>query len=166
MSSLADVRKQFRDELAQVVTRKLTTKKKASVKCPCCGDEFTPYSRHLNTGQAKNFISIVRAWLANGRTWVDIESISEVRGGDYAKLAWETEWALIEQRPTTDDVTKSAKRSGVWRPTERGLRFFRNELRVPMRVIEIRSVPQLWSKHLISLEEALGQPFDYRDLWK
>lgn len=132
--------------------------------CPCCGQRAQIYRRKLNSGMARALILI---WKEAQRqidlgalledAWVDIRKIN-VRGGDYAKLAY---WGLIEPHSEHDDV----KYSGLWRITKRGSDFVLRSAVVPDAVYVYNgSLLDMYDSKLTNIKDALGSKFNFEEL--
>ena len=133
------------------------------VHCPCCGQMARDYRRKLNTIMARALIWLVRT-SASGDEWVDI-GLQAPRwfhrgGGEFAKLA---HWGLIEERLIPS--TRGGRTSGIWRPTDKGVSFARNEIAIASHVT-------LYDNHIvgisntsITIRQALGEHFDFQELW-
>lgn len=146
------------------------------IRCPCCAQFAKRYKRKLNVGIARWLIALERLH-RTGLEWVHIAWIAAVVGGeqpavarklpigaspigsgDYAKARY---WKLIEDRPSDDSAKKD---SGFWRITEKGRAFVVGGLRVPERVILYNNELQGFDGSPITIQEALGQKFDYSEL--
>lgn len=130
-------------------------------KCPCCDQFARRYKRKLNSDMARSLILIVDEYLhePHDTSWVDIQEI-DVRGGDYAKLR---HWGLLESRPNDDDTKRT---SGLWRPTELGIDFAQGRARMPSHVYIYNNKVDGFTDSTITIREALGDAFDYAELWK
>lgn len=133
--------------------------------CPCCGQRAQVYRRVLNAGMAR---ALVLMWKETKRQMslgvpradalVDIKRI-DVRGGDYAKLAY---WRLIE---SIDDEEKMHQ--GWWKVTLAGEDFVERHTMVPAavyvydgRVLDEQDVAK------VSIRMALGKKFDLFELMR
>jgi hypothetical protein len=112
-------------------------------------------ARHMSRPQALYLIALYRK-----REWVhvvtDMKDESTASRGDWAKLRF---WGLIEEKPNTD---KKKKSSGYWRLTDLGKQFVRGEISVPRVKVFRDGMVVETSEELVSITEALGEPFDYR----
>jgi len=131
-----------------------------AIDCPCCKQRVQLYRRRLNSEMARWLILLSRVFLSNGRRWVSVKDspLKETRGGDYAKLQ---HWGLIEQRPNTDEKKRT---SGYWRPTTKGVNFAKNRTRVPSHIYIFNNTVYGQSEETVSIVDALGVKFDYRDV--
>jgi hypothetical protein len=74
-------------------------------------------------------------------------------GGDYAKTKY---WGLIE--------TKS-KKSGIWRPTEKGIAYIFNQLKVPQSCLTYNDRAYRFSSVEVPIAEHFEQdPAEYAQL--
>ncbi len=138
------------------------------VICPCCfGTEKKRY-RKLNRGMAYWLIRCVRRFNRT-QDWVHIDAFLHERvarvsslskiGGDWAKLG--NLWGLIVSKKNEDETKKC---SGIWRPTQKGLDFAHGRITVPRRVLEYREVVYAVSEEQTTVQQALGDPFNYKEL--
>ena len=126
-------------------------------RCPACDQHVKLYKRPLGAGMARSLILISKGPKIGASGWVDIKSI-DVRGGDYAKLRY---WGLLEQRPNADPKTKD---SGVWRVTQKGLKFINDQIRVPSHAHVYNDKVRAFSDVDVNIRQALGKAFDYSQL--
>lgn len=126
------------------------------VTCPCCDQFVKQYKRSLNSTMARWLIWLVRTSKKTPGEWVNIKR-SPVRGGDYAKLL---HWGMVSQAPDEE----GGKRSGMWRPTARGIDFAHSAVRVPSHVFLLTGQVEGWSTTSIDIRGALGSRFDYLEL--
>lgn len=118
-------------------------------ECPACGQNVRLYKRPLNAAMARALILISKAPKANDAGWVDIKSV-DVRGGDYAKLRY---WELLE-----------AGEPGLWRVTQKGLKFISDQIRVPSHAHVYNDRVRGWSDEDVNIRQALGEAHDYTQL--
>jgi 5-methylcytosine-specific restriction endonuclease McrA len=135
-------------------------KTKSGTKCPVCDRICKVYKRKLNSRMAAAVV-----WMVNNfdKDWIDIPNSAPrfiVRtGGQYGTLRY---WGLIEQKPNDDDPKK--KGSGLWRPTELGIKFVNREKKIPTHVYLYNNEVKGFTEELMSIDEALGESFDYEEL--
>lgn len=127
--------------------------------CRCCGQRVQIYPRTVYASMVVWLIGLVRASepTATGYSWVHVDAIP-AKGGDYAKLRF---WWLIEQHP---EVPEGKKDSGLWRPTEWGVRFvhmdyviFQHAYTYDNKVIGFGGASR-------NVTQALGKKFSYSEL--
>jgi hypothetical protein len=147
MVDLVDARAQFFHDAA----------KPKGTYCPCCDKFGKVYVRPFNSGMARTLV-----WLyQNARGFVHLPSTapkSILTDNQVGKLAF---WYMAENEVNED--TKK-KRSGVWRITSVGIDFVEGNKTVPSHVVEYNHEVWHYSDDFISIEHALGEPFDYRKL--
>lgn len=133
------------------------------VQCPCCDQQAKLYKRPLNSTMARGLIWLVGESGPN-LDWVGVSQDGPKwlvkAGGEFAKLA---HWGLIEEMPK-DPLDTTKRTSGWWRPTFKGRQFAKNTIKVPKRVHLYNNEVQGWDDETISIVDALGTKFDYRDL--
>lgn len=131
--------------------------------CPCCGQLAKVYKRKLNKEMAKWLVWLVNKYLKSlkhhSEDWVDVRD-SKVRGGDYAKLAL---WGLAKRKPA-DEESKS-RTSGLWKPTARGIDFAMGRRTVPSHLYLYNNEIVRASETQTSINKALGEDFDYQDVF-
>jgi hypothetical protein len=126
--------------------------------CPCCGNNVKSYKRKFTSDMARFMILLVWRFERTGN-WVSAPDL-DFRGGDYAKVRF---WGLADHKPNLNDPTK--KESGLWRPTELGIKFAHKLESIPTYVhlnwngkFEGTSGPQLF------VDAALKNKFNYTEL--
>ena len=127
-------------------------------ECPVCRQHAQLYRRKLNAGMARALIQIYRH---AGLEWTRVQDIPDgPRGGDYAKLRF---WGFLEPR---GDKADDGNSSGWWRVTIDGQRFLLNSMTAPSHVgtYNNKTYPLTDPVAQISIQEALGDKFNYDDL--
>jgi len=126
--------------------------------CPCCGNNVKSYKRKFTSDMARFMILLVWTFERTGN-WVSAPALN-FHGGDYAKVRF---WGLADHKPNLNDPTK--KESGLWRPTELGIKFAHKLESIPTYVhlnwngvFEGTSGPQLF------VDKALQNKFNYTEL--
>lgn len=131
--------------------------------CPCCDRPVKLYDRPIREGLAKVLIWMTKKWLESGE-WVDVhgeaprEYIKNFR--DFTILR---HWGLIVKKESDDSKKKN---SGLWRPTELGIQFHRNEISVPKIAILYNNKPVDFSEEKIKISDTFGEYFDYEAIMK
>ena len=118
--------------------------------CPCCGQTAKLYKRKLNSGMARALIEMCK--LGSVGTDIDIREI-DVRGGDYGKLRY---WLFVEPGHET----------GTWRVTQAGWEFAHDRWWTAKHAFVYNGVVQGWSDERTKVREALGDHFDFDELWR
>jgi hypothetical protein len=130
----------------------------SGVRCPCCTQYVKVYRRKLNAGMARALITL---WRRAGTNVVHLNSTVSSVSHEAAQLAW---WGMIEQRPD-DRRREDEGRSSWWRVTDLGQRFAQNQVMVSQHVYVFHgNVLGFDDTQRISIVEALGDKFDYREL--
>jgi len=130
------------------------------VECPCCGQFAKVYKRKINSGMAWSLIWLVREHLET-KDWVDVQKQAPrfvMANREMGKLI---HWGLAVTK--SHDGTRK-KNSGLWRPTEKGIDFVFDEVTVPTRVHLYNNTVVGSDDELMSIRDALGDKFDYREL--
>jgi len=131
------------------------------VTCPCCDQYAKIYRRPLNANMSMFLCSLVkisRDRVAGGYPpWVSWRRIDHTsRDYSYAR-----HWGLMVERPP--DSTR-ARSSGFWKPTDKGIQFVMNQIRVPKRVHLYNNEVIGWDEETTCIVEAMGKNFDYAEL--
>lgn len=126
------------------------------VVCPCCDGLGQRYKRSIGSTMAALLIRTYHATRAGD--WIHIQSKTDARGGDYAKLRY---WGLVEPR---GDEQADGNWSGYWRITELGCRFVERRIRVYKYIYLYQGVYRGYDpdpRATISIDQALGKQFRY-----
>lgn len=129
--------------------------------CPCCGQYVKLYRRKLNSGMARTLILIYHHHPIG---WVNVKGFLREHNfqnnHDWTLLSY---WGFIVERENTDPQKKS---SGEWRMTDKGRDFVRRNLRAPSHIKIYNNEFLGFDGTEITILEALGKRFDYRELMK
>lgn len=134
-------------------------------KCPLCKQNVKLYKRKLNSGMAIFLMGLY--WLHKNdklqggfyRNSMVLEYRNIVASSlDYSVLK---HFGLIEERINAEN---NKKNSGYWRLTEKGFSFVKGEITVPMRVHLYNNEVQGFSEEHTTIQQALGDNFDYDEL--
>ena len=133
--------------------------------CPCC-DKFTKvYHRKFNSGMALSLIYAYRFHNETAGRFVEFQHVCMERygrfPGDYSKLEW---WKMLEKKDAPPEG--GAKSAGLWRITEKGHRFVRDEISVASHALEYRGIPLRFDGDEIRIADALGKKFNYPELMR
>jgi len=133
------------------------------VKCPCCGQFVKQYKRKLNSGMALFLIGLYKLTANEESMFFSNKLIMEkmsltVTSLDYSVMK---HFGLITPR-----VAENGKKdSGVWMITQVGLRFVTQKgYTIPKHVFLYNNKRQGTSDEKITIQEALGEKFDYDEL--
>lgn len=123
--------------------------------CPACGQYCKVYQRKLNSGMARSLIAMYQI---DPTGYIHVPTALSARSREEGKLAY---WRLVEEQNAN---RPDGGRAGYWRITELGTQFVLGQLRVPRyarvydgKVLELTGDP-------ISIQDALGDKFDYAEL--
>ena len=152
--SLDDARARFRGFLHE-------NKGKRGMPCPCCERHAQIYRNKINANRARGLFWLIRSSLDGGvaRLWVDVAETAPrwlVRSN---QLSFLRHWRLVERRGNNDDSTR--KHTGIWRPTELGIRYAQGEERVPLHVFTLFDRVVKFSDEVADVRAAAGVDFDY-----
>ena len=132
------------------------------VKCPCCGQRVQEYRRKLTSSMAHGLIAAYNWHIRNpDKEWFHVSEfdLSAFRGGDFAKVKL---WNLALEMPNPNDPTKRS--SGMWKLSESGKMFVRNEINVPKYVYIYDNKVTRKSEEITDIMMALGDKFNYSEL--
>lgn len=127
--------------------------------CPCCAQFAKVYKRPINSSMARDLIAMYRLHGLEFCYLPDVRTATKSRGNrEESKLRY---WGLIEEEQT---LRPDGGRAGWWRVTELGERFVLNQTHV-QKYAHIYDGRRLrFSGSPVSIVEALGQKFNYREL--
>lgn len=131
--------------------------------CPCCGRHTKVYERPLNATMAMGIYWLVTAsqCVEGVFSWVDVPARAPkeiLRSNQYQSLRW---WGLIERPCETEIKGSRLKKTGLWRPTLKGVRFVRGEIQVPRKAVTLFGEVVGYSEEKIGIRGALEEMFDY-----
>ena len=132
----------------------IAANRKKSCDCPCCGQYTKEYGRSLHASMARVLVALHKYFVADPVvTWLHVSTFP-VNGqfnvnGDYNYLR---HWGLLQPHPGY---------SGIWHVADLGHQFVRGEVRVPKRVFLFNNERVGAGDKTISIQEALGNKFDY-----
>jgi len=133
----------------------------AGTYCPCCNQRVQLYPRKVYGAVAVFLIWLVRT--CKDGAWASLQDAPLLQGrrggGDKDKLKF---FGLAEEKPNETDPSKRS--SGFWRPTEKGIRFVRGEVRIAKTAWGYNGQCLGYSTDQITIQEALGSKYDYREV--
>lgn len=128
--------------------------------CPCCDKFGKVYARKFNKGMA---INLVHLYKHAKHDFVHLPSTAPryiLKDNQVGKLVF---WGMAEAQANEDDPKKN--KSGCWKITEAGIAFVEDRSKVWSHVIEYNhNVFSFREEELITISDALGRPFNYREL--
>ena len=133
------------------------------VRCPCCDKYARRYRRSFNSTMARSLLWLVVEWDKNSQVgWVDVPKAGPrwlVKSNQLPTVRW---WGMVERPPDTED--SALKHSGLWRPTDLGVRFALRQVRVPSKAVTYDGQVEGLEGDEITIVDALGKKFDYAEL--
>jgi len=118
-----------------------------------------PYNRTLHSGEALILIALYQLGKTHEDGWVHI---SEYERPSHEEGRMANLWGLVEvDRNTKKDGNP---RTGKHRLTELGRRFVLGQVSVAKVVVETKSIPLYRSEERVTIEQVLGDKFDYNKL--
>lgn len=130
--------------------------------CGACGHYVKVYKRRLNGSMAKGLLWLAQA-SGDERAWVQVSSSAPrwmIATNQWTVLQ---HWGLVERRPKVIGQ-ESRRTSGVWRPTEKGVAFAKNQIGVPLYVVLYNNERLDHVGPDVCIREALPKGFDYAEL--
>lgn len=130
--------------------------------CPVCDRWGKVYARAINMTMARSLIWLCREALKDPTAWVDVPNTaprSVIRTNQLPTLAW---WGLVERCPK-NDVNKT-KYSGLWKPTEKGWKFYNGEINIPHKVFTYNNEVEGCSDDLVFIKDCFETMFDYQEV--
>lgn len=124
--------------------------------CPCCGTWLYQYRRGLNSGMARSLIEMYRAGSTN------FIQVADTIGNDRREEAKLRFWGLVEN--SGDRRDDGAPKAGYWRVTALGEQFVLGAVKLPKYAVVVGNQLQTLEGPDISIQEALGNRFDYDEL--
>jgi hypothetical protein len=141
------------------------------VQCPCCGQHAKVYKRKLNPTMACALIGIYRYFRDNpSEPWLHVpdflvkyQTDAKIAGGDVAKLRF---WDVLDAKSSLsrDQLPDGADRVGYYKITDLGKAFVERRVAIPSCVYLYNQMLLRSSDELTTIEQALGDRYDYRDL--
>ncbi len=160
MLSVDEARTHINKKIAEGVT----------IHCPVCDSLLKRYRRYLDHSKVRT-LKILYDYTEKNPTieWVHIPNVltelkvKSSRGGDFAKLRF---WGLVE--PHSGSRLDGSKRTGLYKITELGKAFVREETKVPAYIYMYQS--RLYDVDekipLISFNESLDIHYDHKEQMK
>lgn len=128
------------------------------VDCPCCGKLVKSYDRKLNATMAAGLIWLVKMY-EEVQAWVDVANDAPrelVRSNQIGTLK---HWGLVK----SGDSNSGKRNSGFWIPTQKGIDFAHNRIRVESHAT-IADDNCIGLTGSLTIGDALKNKFSYPDL--
>ena len=145
--SLAQARHEMREKIDK------------GTRCPCCGRFVKLYKRKLSAEMVVFLFALCREYRGD---FLDIRRLRtwKYQRGDYAYLA---HWGLVEQREGDEPGKRG---SAHWKPTEEAFQFIFRHLKMASHIHMLCGDYLGRSDKLVSVDDALGEKFDYDELMR
>lgn len=128
--------------------------------CPCCGQLCKRYFRKMNGNMCSVMITLFRKKRFG---FVPIEEFMRVNGfqrcGDFSYLV---HWGMMEKM--TGKRPDGSKNNGFYKLTDKGRQFVKQEITAPQTLVIYNGKVEGFEGPEISIIDALGKKFDYREL--
>jgi len=131
------------------------------VHCPCCSQLVRLYKRALHAEMVLFLYKLAREYKKDPRPYTTRELIPSLTksASDGTYL---TRWGIIKK--ITAGKNSTGGMAGGYVPTQKGLAFLRDRIKVPSHVFMQCGKTMGFSERQISVREALGSRFDYEKL--
>ncbi len=130
--------------------------------CKCCDKFGKIYPRRFNRGMA---ITLIWLYQHCHGTFIHLPSVAPryiLKDNQVGKLVF---WGMAANEPNEKDSTKN--KSGSWRISTPGIDFVEDRITVWSHIIEYNHVfIRFRQKKKITISDALGKPFNYRELMR
>jgi hypothetical protein len=144
-----------RDRLLSIIA-----KRGASHDCPVCKRHTQVYYHPLNLNMAKGVVAL---WQEHGTSWGDINLVRIKYNLHRSKQeTTASRWGLLEEE--TSIRRDDGGRAGFWRVTDLGERWIMGEETVPKYALLYDSRCLGHSGEPISIHDAMGMYFNYREV--
>jgi hypothetical protein len=150
---------EFPDHMTLGEAREILAKKLfdgEEIICPTCTQKCKVYPRKINKTMAKTLVTMFLAGAIHH--FVHTPSLD----GDTheaSQLSW---WGLIEDEGSR---RPDGGRAGYWKMTKKGEQFIQGQIQVPkLAQVYDGIVYGFDDNEMINIDDALGSPFDYKEL--
>jgi len=151
--------------LAQAREETMLAARTKAIRCPCCDKNVKVYRRKFNSGMALTMIYTYPLFNQYSGKFLDVlhycAKYHNYIAGEIGKLVW---WGLMERQSVESET--GGKGSGKYRMTPKGFQFTLNKRTVPSHAIEYLSNVESFVGDEITIEQALGRHFNYRELMR
>lgn len=128
-------------------------------ECPCCGQFVKSYKRSISGAMAYGLLLVYKEQ-GESDSWVDTTTLFQQRMfADFAKLRF---WKLIEK--LDGERADGSRRIGLWRLTEEGKLFVKEQIRVPKYAVVYNNKWLDYEGEPVSIRNCLGKKFDYAEI--
>jgi len=126
------------------------------IDCPCCGLYVKEWKKSIISIAVASLCKLVSKYKGK---YIHLDDFNvQPKDRNFSQLVL---WKLIK-KAKTDDSTKRA--SGMWMPTEKGIKFARGEAVLKKYVITLNNKCIGYEGDFIDVKEALNSRFNYSDL--
>lgn len=129
-----------------------------AIQCPTCQQLAKVYRRKISSRMA---FTLIEVWNAAGNEWCHVPTTVTFTGdsGEISKLRY---WGLVEEETVRRE---DGGRAGYWRVTNLGRSWLLGNVRVAKYArIYDGNLLNLDESERVSITDALGDKFDYREL--
>ena len=132
------------------------------VECPCCTQLVKLYSRKLYSVMAVMLIKLYKYDKQHPSEYVHVSELmwkGQTANYDFSKLRY---WGLIAEK--TKDADANKRTSGYWAITDKGRDFVEGRRSISKYVQLFDSKKFGYTGEQVTIKDALGDDFDYREL--
>lgn len=130
--------------------------------CPCCAQKVKRYRRKITSAMAYGLILIAKKtydWIHLEDYFKSVPHIPSSIRGDISKLK---HWGLLQKHPGRADNGNS---NGLYRITTKGQLFVKGKIQVPHYCFLFNDHVEGFSPDHTDIQQALGDQFNYSDLF-
>ena len=124
--------------------------------CPCCGQKAKVWKKTIISTSAADLIRLVNMYQGTALHYDQFATVKKDR--NFSQLVLR---GLIKAEDNDDSSKRS---SGMWHPTERGIRFARGEIRIQKYVLTYNNKKIGVEGAYVRIEDVLGKKFNYEEL--
>lgn len=140
---------------------RINREREEGTHCAACGQFCKIYPRQIHSTIARALIEAARSFRFEYFHGNDIRRVVPNMRGDFWKCA---AWGLIEPKPSTEKQDNGLVKTGMWKMTEKGMRFVNRQIKIP-RVVFVYDTNILgFSEDQVDVVDCLKKKFDYDEL--
>lgn len=129
--------------------------------CRACEQFAKVYPRQIHSTMARAMIYIYRKFKDNWFHITEVDKLITNARSDFHKIA---HWGLIEPMPVLPAPKSASPSVGMWRFTDKGMEFIRNEIKVPIKAYIYNDQVLEFGTDYIDIMGCLKNKFNYWEL--
>lgn len=137
--------------------------------CPCCDRYIKIYKRRIHKNIAVGLIEFCKYQTLNKSTWVRLRTLADSSptfyrycGDGKMDITTGRYWGLLEE--SGEEPNADTKSAGMYRLTEKGISFVRNEIKISKYAFILRDTVMDMSEEMVSIVDCLEEKFSYSEL--